>query len=287
MNFDKVITINGNKFNFVDLQRSLDSAIYKNESAYLRIGDPSKIKKDIDFHKRMAAQGFPVAKFIDEGPYEDKYFFIEESLGQNFGELFTKETEQFGKIKNETFSSFVKVCEEFALAQTKSAPCQVSWAEFEKGLHVEYILSELPLESDRIISALNIVEKRLSVFPFVITHGDFTPFNVCQNGTIDLEDSFIGPAGFDPATIAVHLDWFPESKEYEYFQKYSFSESQNFEFIGAIDDVYVSCGFPKLSGYIPEFNLIRGIWFSVRMHNTPKIQAFRYNLLKNLLNKYL
>ena len=44
------IKIAGETFEFVDMQRDKKSVIYNSADAFLRIGEPEKIKKDLDLY---------------------------------------------------------------------------------------------------------------------------------------------------------------------------------------------------------------------------------------------
>ncbi len=284
MQFDPKITINGMVFDYVDTQRDGDTAIYKSESAYLRIGAPEKVKRDLALHKQMENYGFPVAKLLAEGELCGMHYFAEESLGEkHFGHIFRDETEALGKIKDETFDRFTDVCTKFAEVQLKTATQDKNWDDFRRGIHLDTINEELPEDKKRILARYERARERLSPFPFVVTHGDFGTFNICPGGVIDLQDSFMGPAGYDLGGLIESHNWFPESKDYEFYRLFNFSPEQRKRFLDRTDGIYRKNGLPKISDYLDEFNFTRGVWFAVRMDGVPKLQKFRYEVLKSLL----
>lgn len=288
MEFKPEITIKGNTFKYVDTQRGGITAIYKNDSSYLRIGDHDQINKILTVHKKMESYGFPVPTTSDEGRMEGMSYFIEESLGlECFGNIFKKETEEFGQIQNKTFDEFVDVCVRFAEAQLKTATPTKNWEIFRKGIYVDVLCSELPDKAKKILDVYKNIEKRLSVFPFALTHGDFGPFNIYPKGIIDIEDSFMGPAGYDLGSVIEHLNWFPDSMDYEYidyeyYKLYNFTPEQKKKLSDRIDIIYMNHQLPKVSDYLADFNFTRGIWFAVRLNHTPKLQKFRYELIGKL-----
>jgi hypothetical protein len=137
MEFKNEIKINDEVYEFVDIQRDGLSAIYKNMASYLRIGAPSKISKDLAFHKKMEAYGFPVASLLVEGEHEGQLYFIEESLGEKcFGYIFKEETEKYGQIQEETFDQFIAITLKFAKTQLNTVTEEKNWIDFEKGIHL-------------------------------------------------------------------------------------------------------------------------------------------------------
>ncbi len=284
MKFERQITIGSKVFEYVDTQRDGTTAIYKDDSTYLRIGNKERIEKDLSFHKRMESYSFPVPNIYSEGIIDEMSFFIEESLGaEHFGNIFKEETEKFGKIQNETFEQFIEICIRFTEAQLKTVTDLKDWKSFKQGIHLDILCKELPDKKEEIMNAYKQIEERLNVFPFVLTHGDMTPFNMYPKGMIDFEDSFMGPAGYDLGSIIEHLNWFPESHEYEYYKLYTFTPEQKKKLTDAIDSVYIVHNLPKVSDYLADFDLAKGIWFAIRMDHTPLLQKFRYELINSLV----
>ena len=285
MEFSQQLTIDGKVFDFVDVQRDGSTAIYKNVSAYLRVGDVLKIQKDLARHKQMEGCGFPVAKLLAEGTIAGMAYFIEESLGdRHYGIIFKEETEEFGAIRDQTFDQFVDFCVRFAQAQLKTVTGEQDWPGFEKGIHLDILCQEMPAEKEKILSKYRAVQKKLAGVPFMLSHGDMTTFNILPKGIIDFEDSFMGPAGYDLGALVEHLNWFPESTDYEYYRLYDFTPAQRQRFLDRIDDVYSKVKLPKLSDHLAEFNFTRGIWFAVRMGHAPKLGKFRHDEIRKLIS---
>lgn len=286
MEFKPQIEINGIVFSWVNTQRGGLTAIYKDNSTFLRIGSPEKIKKDLLLHKKLAEYGFPIAQLLDEGQIGEMHYFIEKSLGsEHFGTLFQKEFNEQGHITDETFDKFMIVCEKFVKSQLKTLSLQKDWDNFRTAIHLDVICEELPEYKEKIINAYEKVKEKLSVYPFVLTHGDFTPFNILPEGIIDIENAFSGPAGYDLGGILATPNWFPDSTEYEFHQVYKLTPEQKQKFIDKIDNIYVNNSLPKISNYLEEFNFTKGMWFTAKMHRFPKLQKFRYYVLKNLVDK--
>ncbi len=284
MNFDKQIIIDNVEYHLEDIQRSGNSAIYKDNINYLRIGAPEKIDKDLSFHKKMEAFGFPIAKLRGEGDYQGMRYFIEKSLGdEHFGQILKRETQALGHVSDESFEIFLNILIKFGAAQIKTISSDQDWESFRNGIHLDIICRELPEYADRIVARYKQSEERLKAFPFGIMHGDFTPFNIYPKGVIDLEDSFVGPLGYDLGSFVEIQNWFPETSDDEFHRVYKFTPEQRAKLISSIDDLYVNAGLAKISDYTEDFNLTKGIWFTVRMQSLPKLQQFRYELIKQLI----
>jgi hypothetical protein len=228
----------------------------------------------------MVACGFPVARIVAQGEYEDFVYVIEESLGEkHFGDLFAEEVMQYGKISDRSFEGFLRITKAFAQAQlqTRAAPSPHTFAQ---GIHLNALLEELPQDAARIQDRFAQAMERLLAFPGVLTHGDFNPHNLYPVGVIDLADSFYGPAGYDLVTNIVHIEYYPTSHDYEFFQGYSFTAEQQRRYFNTVDALYASHGLPKPSAYRADFAFCRAVWLAVRMGTWPKIQQFRYELLR-------
>ena len=152
------------------------------------------------------------------------------------------------------------------------------------GVHLDLVSKELPDEKNKIFKKWNNVKDNLRSFPFAVSHGDFTPFNIFPKGIIDLENSFYAPIGFDVGAIIEHLNWFPTSNDYELHQLYKFTNEQKKKFCKAMDDIYIIHKLPGISMFLDDFNFTKGLWFVSKMDKTPKLQQFRFNLLKEIIS---
>ena len=278
--FQEELNIGGGLFQLVTSQRDGESAVYRSAdgSQYLRIGKTERIRRDLELHKKMEAAGFPVAKLIGEGEADGKYYFLESSLGERrLGDLFGDDVRRNGTITEEHFSTFLSVVERFGRAQlTTTVP--PDFKDFARGIHLDWLSAELPHYEKAIEKRFQEAIERLSVFPFVITHGDLNANNLYPEGVIDLEDSFHGPFGYDIMTALVHIGYFPDSAEYEYSARYGFTPKQAYRYRAMADTLSQEAGFPPLSRFETDFDFCRGAWSLVRVHKWPKLQEFRYNL---------
>ena len=273
------LQVEGKLFKLLKIQRGAQSAVYKSTDAYLRIGSPDKILSDLAFHKQMEEADFPVAKIISEGELNGRAYFVESSLGErHFGKMFAEDIEKTGFIGRSTFEQFLHIVERFAKAQLRTRSKEGNYAEFADGIHLDVLCKELPEQASKIQAVFERTKEKFAAFPFVVTHGDFNPNNLYPTGVIDLEDSFRGPFGHDLIGALIHIDYFPESTDFEYFAKYRFSREHKREYFELLDRISAEAGLQPLSEFQYEFEFTRAIWLLVRMHAWPKLQKFRYDL---------
>ncbi len=272
------ITIEGKTYELVRVQRGGRSFVYKGEGEYLRIGEPRIIKKHLDAHTLMEKAGFPVPKLLVTGVQEGQSYFTEATMGEvRLGDAFATDYD-WNAITTKRFDELIVIVRKYAEAQLKAPTPPGSLRGFKPAIHIRTLCRELPEYAARIEARFKEITERLSVFPTVLSHGDFNPQNLFARGIIDLEHAFQGPWGYDIVTALVHINQFPESKEYEYFARYRFSDAQRTEYLRVFDALAEENKLPKISKYLHDFEFCRAVWSSVRMAEHPKIQKWRYDL---------
>ena len=282
------ITIDGKVFYHVKTRAYTPVSIYKNEDSFLRIGPKDLIMPELDLHKRLLRFAFPVPQIVSEGEIDGKYYYIEASLGENLlGEMFCEDCEKSGTISGANFQKFLSVTEKFAKAQLKTAESETAFESFYHGVHIDYILKELPYLKEKTLAAFEKIKSRLSVMPTVLTHGDFNAYNLFEGGVIDFGNSFEAPAGYDLMSNIYQTYLFPKGEGFEMTRGYEFSAKQIEEYFSLLDDVYAQNNLPKLSDFADDFILVRTIWSAVRMQKKPKIQKWRYEKFEKILEGYL
>ncbi len=278
LRFPKQLTLPEGIFSFVVEQRDGESAVYRGNATYLRIGEPKRIQRALDLHRRMENDAFPVSKLLGEGTLGNEYYFIESSLGdRRFGDLFSDDIKQDGEISETHFNELLTIVTRFGEAQLKTVT-EKEWGFFEKGLHLDILRDELPEYRTKIDERFGRIKERLSGLPFVLTHGDFNANNLYPAGVIDLEDSFNGPFGYDLMSALVHIGYFPQEDGYEYRAKYHFTEQQAARYRETMDQLSKKMGVVPISQFESDFDFCRGAWSLVRMQKWPKLQQYRYGL---------
>ncbi len=279
------IVLNDRVFEFLVNQRGFESAIYKSNDSYLRIGKPEKINPNLELHKQMEAQGFPVAKLLEEGALGEELYFIESSLGNShLGNVFAEEYKLHGSISAETFENFILIAEKFAQAQIATQSDHKDYSEFSRGIWLQHLCEEMPEHAGKLLERFQQIQEHTKNLPFIITHGDFNPNNLYSTGVIDLEDSFHGPYGYDLVSAIAHIDSFPDGDQYEHSARYRFTPGQKNLYFERLDQISVEAGLPALSEFKEDFEFSRAVWLAAGIPHVPKLQEFRFD---SIIAKYL
>lgn len=282
------ILINGKIFSYVKTRTYAPVSVYRGENEFLRIGPKEVIVKELNLHKKLLKFDFPIPQILSEGERNGQYYYIETSLGDIiFGDIFREDTNKNGSITDENFQKLLILIERFTRAQLKTAENNKIFENFYFGIHVDYLIEELPHLQNKIVAGFEKLKTRISPLPLVITHGDFNPHNFLENGVIDFENIFSAPAGYDIVSNVYHSFLFPKEGDFEIIRRYEFLDDQINDYFSLINFVYTENNLPKLSDFAEDFMFGRMIWSAVRMQRCPKIQAWRYKKFEEILENYL
>ncbi|MBI2484423.1 phosphotransferase [Candidatus Uhrbacteria bacterium] len=278
------ITIRGIRYSFVRKRERQNISVYRSRSAYLRLGPPRLIANERAYSEALLRANFPVPNIIARGTYRGQWYSIEQSIGtKQFGKYFISDCGRTGEISARHMASFIRIVSRYTDAQLATRRKKKDWAAFARSVHLSILQKELPAKSVRLRSAYARAAKRLLLFPFVLSHGDFNPHNIFPRGVIDLEQVCFAPAGYDALTALSHIDMFPDDPSYEYHRLYSFSRRQKESYLAMIDQLFCSAGLPAPSRFAREFRLCRMLWSAARMQRYPRLQKWRYRLLDSML----
>ena len=275
------ISINGTTFRLVKLSRRGEVAVYTSGELYARVGEHGVIERMLTLHKKFVEFGFPVPEIVGQGTLSDAGYFLEKSLGEKcFSYLFQDDIEKHGAVSPELFEKFIAVTEKFAKAQLRTAGPNGSGILLDELIRPRDLAKELPEYGDKILGLYEKAVSALKIFPRVLTQGDFCSHNLFPEGVIDFEKAYYAPAGYDIVTNIFQNDYFPVSREYEYYQLYSLTEEQKALYYKRIDTLYREAGLPELSKYREYFKYCRAVWHTARNNRMPKLQKWRYEFFK-------
>ncbi len=278
----KSFTLNHESFHEVKAGRR-GAAVLVNEdkTKYLRIGEPAVLGRELAFHQELLKLGFPVAPILDSGAIDGHEYSVEASLGaEHFSVLFAADLAASGHIEPATFAKYLAIVEQFRTAQVKTerAATPEGWATFLDALHVSTLKAELPDFANQIDAAVTKATAELAATPFCLTHGDLTTHNILPGGVIDFGDHFTGPTGYDLVTALSVPFWIPRSElNFEYHKLYNFTDAEVTSFLNHL-------------GPIPNFDalfFLKSIWWDVKNHPAPKLQAWRHHLFRQVTTRYL
>lgn len=286
----KNIIIDGEVFTYVKSREFSPILIYKGKNIFLKTGPKNILEKELNFQKHLVELEFPVPKIIKEGEEKGKFFFIEESLGNNNLEnIFSQDMKERKEISEEHFNQFLEIAKIYANSQVKTNVECANKERFTKHLLRDDLMNEeIPKLDHKTNQAVKKALDALSVFPTVLTHGDFHPSNLFPKGVIDLEGFAFAPMGYDLLTniYTTYILFFPD-KNKESRRMYNFTQKQIEQYLNEIDKIFLVNGLPKLSEQKDHFIFLRLIWATVRMHRWPKTQIQRYERYEKILNAYL
>ena len=231
---------------------------------YLRTGELSAIRAEAEFSKMVWRQGLPVPEVTEVGQLADgSGYFVEASAGtENFADKLSRDYAATGRVSDETFGNFSEVVLRFTAAQLQPACRQAGPAQTRAGIELPSVQSENPDIADLLETAVAKAEDRLRGLPLVLTHGDFSPFNILPGGAVDFERRFIAPAGFDAVTaIAFQRLWdHPRPDGAGTMQLWDFDREQIAEFLSEADALFTAQDLPGLSGFFDDFLMLKAIW---------------------------
>lgn len=284
------IEINGQKYSLVKKRPHGSVSIYAGAKGYLRIGDTIDITPELRFHKKLLRYGFPIAQILEEGIFDGKSYYVEDTLGEEvLGMSFASDIQQTGVISKAHFSTYLELTRLFLQAQLHTTDFSHDEESFFEGVHFQYLISELPHLKDKIMQAFTLVKERVFTLPSVLTHGDLGPFNYCDKGIIDFGSNFFAPVGYDIVCSFYHTYNFPvqDANNYELFRVFDFTDDQRTEYFQTMNSVFVENRLPSIYQFLDDFAFCRTIWATTRMHKDPKIQKWRYDRFNPLLEAYI
>ena len=204
-----VLEVKGKSFRYVRTRAYDPTLVYRGRGTYLRIGPARLIDRELGLQKWLLDSGFPVAEVVDSGVLLGRGYFVEKSLGKaTFTTAWGRDYRERGRVAARGFSRYMGLTRRFLLAQLSTAPGGHG-NEFDAGVHIADTLEDLPGMKNKLLRALGQAKSRISVFPVVFCHGDFSPANFLDRGVVDFEWSFWGYAGYEAVTSLYWTYFFP------------------------------------------------------------------------------
>lgn len=284
------LILKGENFSLVH-ERERGVGLYANadRSQYLRIGTRTSASKELGFHKQLLAEGFPVAQILDEGKYNEMYYWIEESLGDvHLTDQFYEDVQATGEISKRSFDIFLRNAAAMRDAEARISVLRpYDFSDLARAVGEKDMEEELPEFAEKISDAYEKAKEGVKKLPVSLTHGDFTSHNIMERGVIDFGDHFNGPLGFDMVNVIIVPVWFPKSQEYEFFQKYNFTDKQIERFFAECGTSFTPHGTFNLRDSFDDLFFLKANWWAARNHKTPKLQQWRYEFYRKIVDNYL
>lgn len=252
----------------------------KDHSHFLRIGPKTAVEKELAFHKQLIEKKYPVPVILEQGEVsETESYFCESSVGEHrCSILLQNDLREHGKIQPKTFDAFLHIIARYLGAQKNDSAGEKNWESVFLATHFDVLLEELPEKESTIMAVWEKIKIDLIDVPFVLCHGDFNAANIFPDGVIDFETAFEGPWGYDLVSAALTFFWFPQSGDFEFLARYTFTKEEIMKILKLT---------PEIISFIDALFVLRSVWAVVRMENTPKIQAWRYEKFEKIMEDYL
>ena len=278
-------SIDSQRYKLLGKQRGGASVYRGDAGAYLRLGSRETIDRDLGLHRAMEAAKFPVAPIISDGELGNERYFVEQSLGtRSFRAIFQEDIDVSRAIAKSNFDVFVGVMKKLFSSQLKVSQKEWHTEEFAEGIKLPLLCKELPDHAEALRTRFAQACAQLRHVPGTLTHGDCNPANIYEGGIIDLEDSFHGPLGYDQISALTSIDWSPDTRDYEFYAQYRFSDGDRAQYLRVFDALMTKAKLPTLSKYADDLAFCRAVWLCSGMREWPRIQQWRY---EKLLNDYL
>lgn len=204
------LQLNNQTYTLVCGNRFSGRAVYRGPDAYLRIGLSAVIEHEIAIHRHLLTQGFPVAPLLQTGMQDGQPFFIEAALGAVvWGDILEAETHEQGTVGASSFAKLLALILRWTEVQLQNPAPAATCADLVATVRltdVERLLPEHALLTHQVFKR---AQQRLAIFPTVLMHGDFHPYNLCPGGVIDLEFVHWSVAGYDATTSLFADDFLP------------------------------------------------------------------------------
>lgn len=283
------IHLHNTNFSFFKTRDFGQGVLYKSENSYLRLGDAEKIGHELACHKDFEQMGFPMAKILHEGTYQESEYYVEESVGgKTFHEVFQAETEEKGEITSETFSEFFEVVKKYVEAQSSyaSLPSELDIEKYFRTWFFDDICEESPHLKEYLMNAKEKAKNILESFPTVLSHNDFNAYNILPDGIIDFAYGQKMPLGYDWTSVLMHTEFFPEEDGLEQKRKYNFTDEQKMS-MGTLFSTALQEKNLDYKAIFPTLVLGRMAWAAAHMEKYPKMQHWRFEMLERMLQEYL
>lgn len=271
------LTIEGKHYALLGTQKS-GASVYRGISSFLRIGPAHAIQRDLAFHRRMEQAKFPVAPILSEGTYGAEAYFIEQSFGErSFSAMFNEEYAHNGAIADVNFDNYIVCIGSFFKSQMTTRTT-FKESDLRFAIRLDQLADEFPHLRNVLDVTFKKTMEQLQIFPGALTHGDLTAANAYPTGVIDLEDSFVGPIGFDIVSALISKEWTPEG-DYEPSPFFRFTGDQQRRYFEYFDALCLENNIPKISEAVQAFSFCRGVWLCAGMAEWPKTQKWRVEKL--------
>ncbi len=249
---------------WVKARTAAEGAVWRSNdrSLFKRTGG-AEVCAEARFQGMLADQGFPVPEIVEAGEEKGRFFFIEQSVGEeSLHDIAVRDTKETGTVRQSTLDTAAEISVRLLTAQTRTARREpgegTDWVR--RAGFIDNVFAENPdLDTDRIRKALAMVSERLHEVPAAYGHLDYGLPNAFRNGVIDWQHHALVPVGFDVYPMLDITAFKGGGKGY------TFTREQRQSYITTLDKASRDLmGFP-LSCFLGDFLLVKCFFFLALM----------------------
>jgi len=283
--FQDRIEVGGRWYDLVCVRRT-GAAVYRGDGTYLRVG--SATLDELVVHRRLLAEGYPVAELLDVGEHAGAPYFVEASLGQDtWGDVHEQRIGAGHRITDREFWALGDVLLRWGHAQVRVERRAWSRHDLVDLLGVHRATEHVPELAAAILTAFDQAVAELADLPGAWQHDDLHAFNACAGGVIDVEGVAWGPAGYDVATAVLEPSISDARWEAGALVLAWFTADQVRDFLGRLDHEFRSAGAPGPSTYLDALLICRAIGICSHLHPDAAVMSRRRDTLARLLPAFL
>lgn len=246
-----------------------------------------EITKEVVLYQKLKAHGVPLPALLGcETQIDDIGRMKEESLKWKlYAELFAEQYEKNGTVWTDLLSAFIAYQMRHLDAQQRIInDTTIIDSQFDK---TPYLYSEWFLSHELIDRMQKQLNTDLATLPQAWNHGDHNPYNIFEDGIIDLEDWFFGPVWYDSITALTQNFWFPRAgEEGELTRQFMFTHEQLLSAFTELTTHSLGINFTD-SRIFGALFLLRWIFVTVKSNATPILETYRYKKMQKAIEAYL
>lgn len=279
------IEVRGRVFELV-VRRRTGVAVYRGDGAYLRIGDA--ITPELEVHRRMLAEGYPVPEVLEVGEHGGSPYVIEASVGAaTLGDLWEERARSDGTVSDGEYTVFRGLMLRWARAQVAGEARPWQRDDLAGLLGVRDAARHLPDLAPSIEAAFTRAVSDVHDLPGALQHDDLHPYNMCEHGVIDLEGVRWATAGYD-VTTAILEPSLAEPRWHDHRLSLTwFTEAQVEDYLAALDVEFRDAPGPPPSMVADAYLICRAISRCAHRHPDPGVREARRDALAGLLPSFL
>lgn len=255
------------------------SAYINDEMVILKVGEQENIMREFEQKNVLSHRGYKLAKTLYLLKMANsKMTLVEEFISDtSMIDLLIETQDEESYINDGTFELTIKHFSSFKYDFVEYEECHNPFNDV-------HLLNEQENLGPKVFDLFTNLSKKLNIKNnLVVSHGDFTAFNVSKNfSLIDFEDVAYYPIGFDIISFYYSDLWFPDKSlgidgPFNLYKKTEDQKKQTAIFINNFLNKYNINSELSVEQYIEGIILLRGIWHLIGCNESQDFLNWRAN----------